>query len=105
MNCRNIVKMLKSDHFTKIKNKGNWFEEDSTIYAKEIKENVYLLFVILKDLQIESMRALIAHFDDIESIGTREPQQIMFYLSIKNKEDLHYFEKYLKPTEKELITF
>ncbi|MEY8760142.1 hypothetical protein [Chryseobacterium tongliaoense] len=96
MDCRKIVRSLKSDRFIRVTNQGNWFENGATIYAKEIKENIFLLFVILKDVDIENVRALIAHFDCFKSIGLKEPEQIMFYLSIKDKEDLHYFEKYLK---------
>lgn len=101
MNCRNIVKKLESDHFTKIKNQGNWFEEGTTIYAKEIRKDIFLLFVVLKDLKVETMRALIAKFNGLENIGRTEPDRIMFYLSIKCKEDLHYFEKYLNTTANE----
>ncbi|WP_449398143.1 hypothetical protein [Chryseobacterium wanjuense] len=94
--------MLKQKHFTEIKNRGTWFEEGATIYAKEIRNDIFLLFVILKSMQSENIRALIAHFDSMKSIGIREPRQIMFYLSIKDQKDLHYFEKYLKATEKTL---
>lgn len=104
MDWRKIVKKLESDHFAKIDNKAKWFEEASTMYAKEIRKNIFLLFVVVTESPTEDMRALIAHFDDFESIGRREPKQIMFYLSIKSEEDLHYFEKYLKSTENELIT-
>ncbi len=105
MDCRKMIKTLKLDHFKEIKNRGTWFEEDATIYAKEIRNDIFLLFVILKNIQTENVRALIAHFDGIKSIGIREPRQIMFYLSIKDQKDLHYFEKYLKATEKELAAF
>ncbi|MFC3160426.1 hypothetical protein SAMN05443633_102260 [Chryseobacterium arachidis] len=105
MNCRDIVKKLESEHFTTIKNQGSWFEEGSVMYTKEIKENIFLLFILLKDLKTESIRALIARFDEAENIGKKEPQQIMFYLSIKCIEDLHYFEKYLKATTDELAAF
>ncbi|KFF02143.1 hypothetical protein [Chryseobacterium luteum] len=96
MDCQKIVKTLKHKDFVKVPNKGNWFEDGAAIYAKEINDNIFLLFVILKDIEIENIRALIAHFDCFSSIGLKEPEQIMFYLSIKDKEDLHYFEKYLK---------
>lgn len=99
MDCQKIVKTLKHKDFVKIQNKGDWFEDGAAIYAKEIKDNVFLLFVILKDIQIENIQALIAHFDGFGSIGLKEPEQVMFYLSIKDKEDLHYFEKYLKITD------
>lgn len=96
MDCRKIVKSLNHTDFKKVPYKGNWFEEGAAVYAKEIRDNIFLLFVILKDIEIENIKALIAHFDNFSSIGKKEPQQVMFYLSIKNKEDLHYFEKYLK---------
>ncbi len=96
MDCHKIVKTLKHKDFIKVSNRGNWFEDGAAIYAKEIKNNIFLLFVILKDIEIENIQALIAHFDCFGSIGLKEPEQIMFYLSIKDKEDLHYFEKYLK---------
>jgi len=98
MDCQKIVKSLKHKDFKKVPNKGEWFEEGAAVYAKEIKENVFLLFIILKDIQIENIQALIAHFDCFKSIGIKEPEQVMFYLSIKDKEDLHYFEKYLQAT-------
>lgn len=96
MDCQKIVKTLKHKDFIKVANKGNCFEEGAAVYAKEIKDNIFLLFVILKDIEIENIQALIAHFDSFSSIGLKEPEQVMFYLSIKDKEDLHYFEKYLK---------
>ncbi|MCS3529021.1 hypothetical protein [Chryseobacterium sp. JUb7] len=96
MDCKRIVKSLKQDQFTRVENNGKWFEDGSTIYAKEIRQNVFLLFVILKNIEIENIQALIAHFDSFSSIGMKEPEQVMFYLSIKDKEDLHYFEKYMK---------
>lgn len=96
MDCHKIVKNLKHKDFIKVSNKGEWFENGAAIYAKEIKDNVFLLFVILKDIEIENIKAVIAHFDCFGSIGLKEPEQIMFYLSIKNKEDLHYFERFLK---------
>lgn len=96
MDCRKVIKTLKHKDFIKIPNNGEWFEEGAAIYAKEITENIFLVFIILKDINIENIKALIAHFDCFNSIGLKEPEQIMFYLSIKDKEDLHYFEQYLK---------
>lgn len=96
MDKQKILKTLRTEHFIKVANKGDWFEDGAVIYAREIRENIFLLFVILKNVDIENIQALIAHFDDFNSIGRKEPIQIMFYLSIKEKEDLHYFEKYLK---------
>lgn len=96
MDCHKILKKLKHKDFIKVSNKGEWFEDGAAVYAKEIKDNVFLLFVILKDIEIENIKAVIAHFDCFGSIGLKEPEQIMFYLSIKNKDDLHYFERFLK---------
>lgn len=96
MDCQKIIKTLKHKDFIKVTHKGKWFEEGATVYAKEIKDNIFLLFIILKDINIENIQALIAHFDCFNSIGLKEPEQIMFYLSIRDKDDLHYFEQYLK---------
>ncbi len=96
MNKQEVLRSLSAEHFIKIANKGEWFEDGAVIYAREIRENIFLLFVILKDVNIENVKALIAHFDSFKSIGVKEPLQVMFYLSIKEKEDLHYFEKYLQ---------
>ncbi|ROH99746.1 hypothetical protein [Chryseobacterium daecheongense] len=96
MDKQKILKTLRTEHFIKVPHKGDWFEDGAVIYAREIRENIFLLFVILKDVNIENIQALIAHFDDFNSIGIKDPIQVMFYLSIKKKEDLHYFEKYLK---------
>lgn len=104
MDCRKIIHKLKSDHFVEIINKGKWFERVSIMYAKEIRQNIFLLFVIIKDSDSENMRALIAHFESVESIGIREPHQILFYLSIKNETDLHYLKRYLKTGKNELTT-
>lgn len=96
MDCQRIIKTLKHKDFIKVSNNGKCFENGAAVYAKEIKDNIYLLFVILKNIDIENIQALIAHFDCFSSIGIKEPEQIMFYLSIKDKDDLHYFEQYLK---------
>lgn len=96
MDCQRIIKTLKHKDFIKVSNNGKCFEDGAAIYAKEIKDNIFLLFVILKNIEIENIQALIAHFDCFNSIGIKEPEQIMFYLSIKDKDDLHYFEQYLK---------
>ncbi|SIQ05669.1 hypothetical protein SAMN05880573_102132 [Chryseobacterium sp. RU33C] len=96
MNSHKIIHSLKNKEFIKIIHKGDCFEAGAAVYAKEIEENIFLLFIILKDIDIENIQALIAHFDSFTSIGLKEPEQIMFYLSIKDKNDLHYFEQYLK---------
>lgn len=96
MNGQEIINTLKHKEFIKVVHNGDCFEDGAAVYAKEIKENIFLLFIILKDIDIENIQALIAHFDCFDSIGLKEPQQIMFYVSIKDKNDLHYFEQYLK---------
>lgn len=96
MDAQKIITTLKHKEFIKIVHKGNCFEDGAAVYAKEIKENIFLLFIILKDIDIENIQALIAHFDCFNSIGLKEPEQVMFHLSIKDKNDLHYFEQYLK---------
>lgn len=87
--------MLQQDDFAEIPNYGKWIETDSVIYAKEIKENVFLLFVINTEFENESVRAMIAKFDCIENISRKEPKQLMFYLTLQKSEDMHYFEKYM----------
>lgn len=57
---------------------------------------MFFIICYFKNIEIENIQALIAHFDSFSSIGMKEPEQVMFYLSIKDKEDLHYFEKYMK---------
>lgn len=96
MDCQKIIKTLRHKDFVKVSHTGKCFENGAAIYAKEIRENIFLLFIILKDIEIENIQALIAHFDCFGSIGLKEPEQIMFYLSIKDKSDFHYFEQYLK---------
>ena len=96
MDCQKIIKTLKHKNFIKINNNGKCFENGAAVYAKEIEDHIFLLFVILKDIDIENIQAFIAHFDSFNSIGLKEPEQVMFYLSIKDKDDLHYFEQYLK---------
>jgi aspartyl aminopeptidase len=48
MDCQKIIKTLKHKDFIKISNNGEWFEDGAAVYVKEIKDNVFLLFVILK---------------------------------------------------------
>ena len=96
MDGQKIIKTLRYKDFIKVAHTGMCFEDGAAIYAKEIRENIFLLFIILKNIDIENIQALIAHFDCFNSIGFKEPEQIMFYLSIKDKNDLHYFDQYLK---------
>ncbi|MFP3590751.1 hypothetical protein [Chryseobacterium sp. SIMBA_038] len=97
MDHQKILKSLEASHFIKIINNGNWFESHAIIYAKEIKDTIFLLFVVSEsEGKTEDIRALIAQFDDVGNIGKHEPEQILFYLSIRKKNDLHYFEKFMK---------
>ncbi|MFY1046317.1 hypothetical protein [Chryseobacterium sp. GP-SGM7] len=95
MNINKILKLLKQDDFAEIPNHGKWIENNSVIYAKEIKDDVFLLFVINSEQQNDAVRAMIAKFDSIENISRKEPNQLMFYLTLQKNEDLHYFEKYM----------
>ncbi|MFL9832797.1 hypothetical protein [Chryseobacterium terrae] len=95
MNANTILKFLDQDEFSVIPNRGKWIETGSMIYAKEIKEDIFLLFVINPELNNKSVRAMIAKFDSMENISLKEPKQLMFYLTLETTNDLHYFEKYM----------
>jgi len=95
MNTTKILKLLKQDDFIEIPNHGKWIEENASIFVKEIKEEVFLLFVIDESTVNKSVRAMIAEFDGMDSISFREPKQLMFYLTLQKPEDMHYFEKYM----------
>lgn len=95
---RKIIELLRNNEFLEINNRLSTFEIGSKIFAKEIKENIFLLFVITMVENVEKIRAIIAHFDCLESIGNKEPIQVMFHLSIKEKKDLQYLDQYLKVT-------
>jgi len=99
MNSHKILKIIKDNDFAEIPNHGKWIDAQSAIFVKEIRDYIFLLFVINKDPQKNSVRAMIAKFDCIESISLREPQQLMFYLTLQKSEDLHYFEKYMNITQ------
>ncbi|OCK50091.1 hypothetical protein BA768_05505 [Chryseobacterium sp. CBo1] len=99
MNSYKILQIIKDDDFAEIPNHGKWIESQSVIFAKEIRDNIFLLFVVNKDPQKDSVRAMIAKFDCIESISLKEPSQLMFYLTLQKSEDLHYFEKYMNITQ------
>ncbi|MCQ9634263.1 hypothetical protein MP478_01615 [Chryseobacterium sp. WG14] len=96
MNRQEFIKILRSGHFSKIENKGEWIEEEALIYAKEIKINIFLLFIFLNTPKSENTQALIAEFKDFSSIGKDEPLRTMFYLLMNENEDLHCFEKLIK---------
>ncbi|GGG59086.1 hypothetical protein [Epilithonimonas arachidiradicis] len=95
MDVEKITTILLENDFVKISNKSRKFEQGSIIYSKKIEDNLFLLFVILKDKKPKDIHAFIARFDRFESIGVEEPGEIMFYLLISTNEDFHYFEKYL----------
>lgn len=95
---KKIIELLQSNDFLEIENKLSTFEIGSKIFAKEIKEDIYLLFIIMMVENVEKVRAIIAHFDCLESIGKKEPIQIMFHLTIKEKKDLQYLDQYLNVT-------
>ncbi|WP_307448368.1 MULTISPECIES: hypothetical protein [Chryseobacterium] len=99
MNCQQIVRTLKSEHFTRVIHQGICFEKDATVYAKEIKDHVFLLFIILKEAGIENVQAQIACFDCFQNIGFEEPEQIIFCLTIKDKKDLRHFETFLHASD------
>lgn len=96
MKDQRIFKWLKAGGFLSIINKGKWIGRGSVIHAKEIEEKTYLLFVEIKDSTPNDIQAFIVEFESLDSIGKYEPLQILFYMSIKNTQDLLYFEKYLE---------
>ena len=53
MNLAKLLQSLKSESFLKVQNEGVKFEKDAEIYAKEINQNIFLTFVILRDLKIK----------------------------------------------------
>ncbi len=91
-----ILLSLRDQDFQKVTNECETFEKDATIFAKEIRKNIFLLFVIHGSEQTATFRAFIANFDAIESIGKQEPIQVILYLTVTKKEDLHYLERYIK---------
>lgn len=96
---QSILKKLKHEGFKKIIHNGILFEEGASVYAKEIEQNIFLVFIITGTVEQENVQAFIAQFDSLESIGKKEPIQMMFHLSIKDKNDLHYFEKFINISE------
>ena len=95
MNIEKLLKSLPGYDFKKLINKSQKFEPGSTIYAKEIENEIFLLFVVLKDESPKDIHSFIAYFDRFEHIGVQEPKEIMFYQLISKIQDFHYFEKYL----------
>jgi len=99
MNSKKILKTLKQECFTKIPNNGELFYNGASVYAKEIDSDIFLVFVIAEDAEPDNVQALIAQFDSLGSIGKKDPIKTMFYLSVKDKEDMHYFEKFIHVSE------
>jgi hypothetical protein len=95
MNIENLLKSLSASDFKKISNKSQKFEPGSTIYAKEIENEIFLLFVVLKGGNPKDIHFFIAYFSNFDHIGVQEPKEIMFYNLISSDQDLHCFEKYL----------
>ncbi|WP_131667068.1 hypothetical protein [Chryseobacterium taiwanense] len=96
---------LKQECFQKITNNGDLFPEGASIYAKEIDDNIFLVLVMAQNADIETIKAFIAQFDSLGSIGKKEPIKMMFYLSVKDKDDLHYFEKFIHISEKTPLNY
>ncbi|WEK71287.1 MAG: hypothetical protein P0Y62_06935 [Candidatus Chryseobacterium colombiense] len=99
MNSKKILKTLKQQCFIKIPHNGRLFNEGASIYAKEIDHNIFLVFVIEEGADLENIQALIAQFDSLGSIGKKEPIKTMFYMSFKDEEDMHYFDKFIHISE------
>jgi len=99
MNRQEFIKVLRSGQFSKIENKGEWLEEENLIYAKEIKINIFLLFIFLNTSESKNIQALIAEFKGFNSIGKGEPLRTMFYLQVNENEDIHCFEKLIKASK------
>ncbi|WP_333852075.1 hypothetical protein [Epilithonimonas sp.] len=95
MNIEKVLKSLQDYDFKKLINKSQKFEPGSTIYAKEIENEIFLLFVVLKNEKPKDIHSFIAYFDSSEHIGVQEPKEVMFYHLISKVQDFHYFEKYL----------
>lgn len=91
---KTLLKTLQKD-FVKISNEGNLFDKGTEIYAKEIKDGIFLLFNVWDDKKKIPLQAMIANFDSAESIGIKKPDQLLFHLKINNAADLHYLKSYL----------
>lgn len=94
MECEKLLDALHKD-FTRITNESKMFQKGASIYAKEIRRNIFLLICTSERKDSEPVQATIANFDCIESVGIGEPTQILFHLKINSEEDLHYLKKYL----------
>ncbi|WP_139222038.1 hypothetical protein [Chryseobacterium oleae] len=91
--------MLRLSQFIRVNNKGEWFEDGDVIYAKEIKMNIFLVFIFLNTSKKENIKALIAEFTDLKSIGKIKPLRTMFYLIMNENKDFHCFEHLIKTSD------
>lgn len=92
MKTQKLIKLLQSRNFSEIKNNWSGFEGGYVIFSKPIEGNIYLLFIIWED----HSKALIAKFYDQRFIGRKEPAEVMFSMSVKDKKDVDYLEKFLQ---------
>lgn len=97
MEFEKLIAALKKD-FTKIINEGEFFQQGTVIYVREIKKGIFLIFSVLKNHKNEPIMAIIASFDSIESIGIKKPIQLLFHLKINNNADIQYLNTYLSTT-------
>ncbi|MYY25910.1 hypothetical protein [Elizabethkingia anophelis] len=93
MDCQVIEESLLANHFIKVFKNIKGFENAASVYVKEIKTNIFLLFIILED---KSIKALIAQVNNFKKMNAIDSAEILFFLLIEKNEDLHYFEKYLQ---------
>lgn len=92
MKTQELTQLLRERNFSETENKGNWFKDGSLIYSKEVTNDIYLLYIIFED----NIQGLITKFHDCTFIGKREPAEVMFYMSVKDKQDVDYFDKFLE---------
>jgi len=94
MECTKLLEALQKD-FTKIVYEGGMFPKGSALFAKEIKQGIFLLFNVPKSEGKTPVLAMIASFDHFESVGVKEPDQVLFHLKINSNEDLNHLKTYL----------
>jgi len=94
MECEKLLDAVKND-FIKITSKGEIYQKGSAIYVKEIRKGIFLIFHVPKKKGEEPVQATIASFDSLESVGIKEPIQLLFHLKISNSEDLQHLKTYL----------
>ncbi|MFC4163412.1 hypothetical protein ACFOWU_07105 [Epilithonimonas zeae] len=94
MECEKLLDAVKKD-FTKIVSKGDMFPAGSAIYAKQIRKGIFLIINVSKKIDNDPVHAMIGSFESIESIGVKEPIQLLFHLKINSNEDLYHLKTYL----------